>query len=109
MSSDISSSAKTAIFILILSVIFVCGFGVYTALGNSANVKEYQSQLQECNEDGYVFYVDGVKFVKLSDEFIASSHGKYNVAVDDVGRQVVLTSITERVVRDTNLLPIILH
>lgn len=61
---------------------------VYMAKAN----KTYCDQMIEYKTKGYDFIVDGTRLVEVSDEFITSSFGKYNI-VCDAGNQVIMTTL----------------
>lgn len=62
---------------------------VYMAEAN----KTYCDRMIKYKAEGYDFIVDGTRLVEVSDEFITSSFGKYNMVCDDAGNQVIMTTL----------------
>lgn len=54
---------------------------------------EYTDKMNACVEEKYSFVVDGTEIAEVSNEFVGSSFGKYNVAYDDTGKKVIMTTL----------------
>lgn len=96
---------KGGICTFMLAVVIAIGtgglYGLHTITNNTlAGLERAQSDyaktMKECAEDSYVFIVDGTLVEKPTDEFIQDSFGKYNVAKDTVGKQIIMTTLQQK-------------
>lgn len=109
MFRDVYRYANAMFVFFVLVAIALLGFGGYRAVTTFNEAKEYRNRMYMCNEEDCTFHVDGVEFSELSTDFIAGSYGKYNVVVDDAGKQVVLTTIAEQKTTRPKFIPLIIR
>lgn len=93
---------KGGICTFMLAVVIAIGIGGLYGLHTTTNTtlaslekaqSDYAKTMKECAEDSYVFVVDGTEVERPTDEFIQDSFGKYNVAKDTVGKQIIMTTL----------------